>query len=113
MKILYLCSQNKRRSLTAEKVLNGRDGHEVRSAGTENNSRIKVTAGLLGWADIVVTMEKKHTARIQSKYADILASKKIYCLRIADDYSFLDDHLVEMLEESFDEMMQNCSKEQC
>ncbi|MFV0401216.1 MAG: low molecular weight protein tyrosine phosphatase family protein [Oscillospiraceae bacterium] len=105
MKILYLCSQNKRRSLTAEKVLNGRDGHEVRSAGTENNARIKVTAGLLGWADIIVTMEKKHTSRIKSKYADIVLSKPIVCLHISDDYQFMDELLIKLLEDNFETLI--------
>ena len=60
MKILFLCSQNKRRSLTAEKYFDGYNGHQVRSAGTENNSRIKVTEGIIGWADMIFCMEKKH-----------------------------------------------------
>lgn len=50
MKLLFLCSQNKRRSLTAEKIFDGYNGHEAHSAGTEPNARIKVTGGLLGWA---------------------------------------------------------------
>lgn len=35
MNLLFLCSQNKRRSLTAEKLFDGYNGHNVRSAGTE------------------------------------------------------------------------------
>lgn len=107
MKILYLCSQNKRRSLTAEKVLNGKYGNEVRSAGTEKNARIKVTAGLLGWADIIVTMEKKHTSRIMSKYADIVSPKPIVCLHISDDYQYMDALLVKLLEDSFETLVEN------
>ena len=53
MNLLFLCCQNKRRSLTAEKIFNGYNGHKARSAGTEANARIKVTPGLLGWADIL------------------------------------------------------------
>ena len=48
MNILFVCSQNKRRSLTAEKIFDGLNGHNVRSAGTENNARIKVRAGIVG-----------------------------------------------------------------
>lgn len=48
MHLLFLCSQNKRRSLTAEKLFDGQDGHQARSAGTENNARIKLTPGLIG-----------------------------------------------------------------
>ena len=58
MNLLFICSQNKRRSLTAEKIFNGYNGHRAYSAGTESNSRIKVTPGLLKQADIIFCMEK-------------------------------------------------------
>ena len=41
MHVLFLCSQNKRRSLTAEKLFDGYAGHQVRSAGTEQNKEIE------------------------------------------------------------------------
>jgi len=97
MKLLFLCSQNKRRSLTAEKIFDGYNGHEARSAGTESNARIKVTDGLLGWADIIFCMEKKHLRRIKEKYSDMVTNKKVVCLYISDDYDFMDRELVEML----------------
>lgn len=98
MHLLFLCSQNKRRSLTAEKLFDGYEGHQARSAGTESNVRIKVTAGLLGWADIIFCMEKKHVHRIKEKYPEIVADKKVVCLNITDDYAFMDDDLCELLE---------------
>lgn len=98
MKILFLCSQNKRRSLTAEIYFDGYNGHQARSAGTENNSRIKVTEGLLGWADIIFCMEKKHVRRIKEKYPDTLAGKKVICLNIPDEYAYMDDDLIEALD---------------
>ena len=97
MKLLFLCSQNKRRSLTAEKIFDGFNGHKARSAGTEQNARIKVSPGLLGWADIIFCMEKKHLRRIKEKYPDIIAHKKIVCLYINDDYEFMDRELQELL----------------
>lgn len=45
MNLLFLCSQNKRRSLTAEKIFDGQNGHMVRSAGTEKNCQNKSHAG--------------------------------------------------------------------
>ncbi len=98
MNLLFLCSQNKRRSLTAAKLFNGYDGHQARSAGTENNARVKVTQGQLGWADIIFCMEKKHIRRIKEKYSDIIADKEIVCLNIPDNYSYMDDDLCELLE---------------
>ena len=97
MKLLFVCSQNKRRSLTAEKIFDGYNGYEARSAGTESNARIKVTSGLLGWADIIFCMEKKHLRRIKERYSDMVTNKKVICLYISDDYDFMDRELVEML----------------
>ena len=91
MNILFVCSQNKRRSLTAEKIFNGTNGHDVRSAGTENNARIKVTAGLIGWADIIFCFEKKHLRRLKEKYPDELSMKKVITLNIPDEYGYMDD----------------------
>ena len=101
-KLLFLCSQNKRRSLTAERIFQGIDGIEARSAGTETNARVKVTPGLIGWADIIFGMEKKHIRWIQEKYASELSSKQVICLHIPDDYEYMDEALVELLESSVD-----------
>lgn len=103
MNLLFLCSQNKRRSLTAEKIFDGYNGHRARSAGTEQNARIKVTPGLLGWADIIFCMEKKHVRRIKEKYSDIVADKKVICLNISDEYEFMDRELQELLKSSVEE----------
>lgn len=106
LNLLFLCSQNKRRSLTAEKIFDGRNGHKARSAGTEQNARVKITPGLLGWADIIFCMEKKHIRRIKEKYPDIVSDKKLVCLYISDDYEFMDRELQEVLEGYVDEYIQ-------
>lgn len=103
MHLLFLCSQNKRRSLTAEKIFNGYNGHKACSAGTESNSRVKVTSGLLGWADIIFCMEKKHMRRIKEKYPDVIADKKLICLNISDDYDYMDSELQELLKDCVQE----------
>ena len=105
MKLLFLCSQNKRRSLTAEKIFDGMEGHIARSAGTENNSRVKMTAGLLGWADIIFCMEKKHVRRIKEKYGDVISDKRVVCLNITDEFDYMDEGLIEMLESSIAEYL--------
>jgi len=83
--------------LTAEKVFQGVNGYEVRSAGTEEKARIKVTSGHIGWADLIFVMEKKHVRRLQEKFRDNLDNKKIVCLNIPDDYQFMDNELIEIL----------------
>jgi len=72
-KLLVICSRNRFRSLTAEKIYEGLPGYEVRSAGTQPNARIKVTEGLLGWADEIFVMEKSHLIRLRQKFPEALA----------------------------------------
>ena len=98
-KILFICSRNKRRSLTAETIFKSEPVWDVRSAGTEDGARIKVTAGMLGWAEIIVVMEKRHKERLRQKYPEALAAKRCVCLFIPDDYEFMDVALVEILQE--------------
>ncbi|MFC3746206.1 low molecular weight protein tyrosine phosphatase family protein [Paenibacillus sp. GCM10012306] len=97
MKLLFICSRNKWRSLTAEKIFEAMNGYEVRSAGTEEGARVKVTEGHIGWSDIIFVMEKKHKRRLQEKFSDKLKSKQLICLDIPDEYRFMDEELIEIL----------------
>jgi len=45
LKVLFVCSRNRLRSLTAETIFDGRNGHHVRSVGTEEGARIRATPG--------------------------------------------------------------------
>ncbi|MEH7351332.1 low molecular weight protein tyrosine phosphatase family protein [Gottfriedia acidiceleris] len=105
MKLLFICSKNKWRSPTAEKIFHLYNGHQARSAGTETSARIKVTEGHIGWADIIFVMEKKHLRRIRDKFGDILYEKKIVNLDIADDYQFMDEELIEILQNRVSEII--------
>jgi predicted protein tyrosine phosphatase len=98
MKLLFICSQNRRRSLTAEHLFDGVDGHQARSAGTEEGARIRVTPGHIGWADIVFVMEKRHQERLRAKYRQELHTKRLVCLHIADLYDYMDTALIQQLE---------------
>ena len=102
-KILFVCSRNWRRSLTAETIFKSEPAWDVRSAGTEDAARIKVTAGQLGWADVVVVMEKRHKERLQQKFPEKFAAKRCVCFFISDDYEFMDTALVEILREKMRE----------
>ena len=103
IKILFICSRNRRRSLTAETIFKDELAWDVRSAGTEDAARIKVTAGHLGWADVVVVMEKRHKERLQQKFPEEFAAKRCVCFFIADDYEYMDAGLAEILREKMRE----------
>ena len=96
-KLLFICSQNKWRSLTAERLFDGHPHYEARSAGTEPGARVRVTAGHMGWAEVVFVMERRHADRIQEKFAEVLKDKLVVVLRIPDKYPFGDNQLVALL----------------
>ena len=103
MELLFLCSRNKRRSLTAEKIFDDRGGNRAYSAGTDPGARIKVTPGMLSRADIIFCMEKKHLRYIRDKYPDIISGKRIIVMNIPDDFEFMDDELIDLLESGVSE----------
>ncbi len=100
VKLLFVCSRNRLRSPTAEAVFDGLDGHQARSAGTEPGARVRVTAGMIGWADVIFVMEKRHLARLRDRFGDVLDGKRVVCLRVPDDYAFMDEELVGRLREA-------------
>ncbi|MES9682934.1 protein tyrosine phosphatase [Gottfriedia acidiceleris] len=64
-----------------------------------------MTEGHIGWADIIFVMEKKHLRRIRDKFGDLLNEKKIVNLDIADDYQFMDEELIEILQNRVSEII--------
>ncbi len=96
-KLLFVCSRNRIRSLTAERLFEGRAGYQARSAGTQPDARIVVTAGHIGWADIIFCMEKSHLARLRRKFPEALRDKEVVCLHIPDEYDFMQIELVDEL----------------
>ena len=102
-KILFICSRNRRRSFTAEKMFAGEFGWEVRSAGTEEGARIKVTEGHLGWADVIVVMEKRHKERLRQRFVEAMEGKSCICLFIPDEYELMEPALVDLVQKKMQE----------
>ena len=96
-KLLFVCSRNRLRSLTAEKLFEGVSGYQVRSAGTQPDARIVITEGHIGWADLVFVMEKSHLNRIRRKFPEALQGKRVIALHIPDDYEFMQPELLDEL----------------
>jgi predicted protein tyrosine phosphatase len=96
-KVLFVCSQNRMRSLTAEKMLEGVPRLQARSAGTQPDARIVVTEGHLGWADLVICMEKSHLNRLRRKFPESMQAKRTVCLHIPDEYEFMQPELMDEL----------------
>lgn len=100
MNILFVCSRNNWRSRTAETMLKDNQKHNVKSAGTENEARIKVTEKLINWADLIFVMEKRHKERLMQKFGTLLDDKEMVTLYIKDDYKYMDPELIDALKTS-------------
>lgn len=98
MKLLFVCSRNRIRSLTAEHHVAGRPKLRVQSAGTAASARVRLTAGHVGWADIILVMEKRHQEQVAARFPDELAGKRMICLHIPDDYAYGDEELLDLIE---------------
>lgn len=100
MNVLFVCSKNKWRSRTAETIFKDNQSHLFRSAGTENDARIRVNEKLIVWADLIFVMEKRHKHRLQDKFEQFLDDKKVIILDIEDNYQYIDEELIETLKAS-------------
>lgn len=95
--VLFLCSQNRLRSPTAEAVFSDIDGFEVRSAGLNNDAVVSVSPELVEWADYIFVMEKSHRNKLQKKYRKFINKQRVICLDIPDEYEFMDEGLIRLL----------------
>lgn len=95
--VLFVCSQNRLRSPTAEQVFASRRDLEVSSAGTNNDAENPLTAEQVTWADVIVVMEKTHRTKVQKRFRKALNGKRIICLDIPDNYAFMDPALIALL----------------
>ncbi|UOQ71228.1 hypothetical protein [Hymenobacter cellulosilyticus] len=67
---------------------------------------MRVTAGHIGWADMVFVMERRHADILRDKFGAALAGKPIINLRIPDKFQFLAPLLVELLRERLREHLE-------
>jgi predicted protein tyrosine phosphatase len=104
LKILFVCTINRMRSITAQNVFSDDERFEVRSAGTDKSATICIDATLLDWADTVVVMEKHHRAAIRSRFPRYYENKRIVCLYIPDDYEYMQPELISILKERVDDV---------
>jgi predicted protein tyrosine phosphatase len=97
-KLLFVCSQNRLRSPTAEQIFSRNKEIEVASAGTNHDAEVPITAELIEWADLIFVMERSHRSKLQKRFRSSLKSKKLICLDIPDDFEFMAPELIRLLE---------------
>ncbi len=103
-KILFVCTVNRMRSATAQKIYQDDPRFDVDSAGTDRTAAVPLEEWHLEWADAIVVMEKYHRNAIRSKFPDLYEKKPIVCLYIEDIYDFMQPELVVILREKFEDV---------
>jgi len=96
-KLLFICSQNKLRSPTAEAIFSDTPGIEVDSAGLNHDAIVRLSPEQLAWADLILVMESTHRNRLARHHGASLKGKRVAVLNIPDNYDYMDEELVRIL----------------
>lgn len=97
-RVLFVCSQNKLRSPTAEQVFAAYPGIESDSAGIAHDAVTPLSSEQVECADIIMVMEAHHRSKLSQRFKAHLKGKKIIVLGIPDDYDYMQPELVRLLE---------------
>ena len=111
MNLLFICSENRLRSPTAENVFSAYPGIQAIGAGTGAHAQTPVSRDLIEWANIILVMEKHHQDEVASTYKDVLKGKPLVCLDIPDHYEFMQPELINLLKERVPEYVRLSSGE--
>ncbi|KQV54020.1 low molecular weight protein tyrosine phosphatase family protein [Duganella sp. Root336D2] len=95
---LFICTQNRLRSPTAEHVFASWPDVETDSAGLGNDADVSLSTEQIAWANIIFVMEKAHRNRLSRNFRAHLNGKRVICLDIPDDYEYMQAELVRLLE---------------
>lgn len=106
LNILVVCSHNKWRSPTVEKIYRRDTRFRIRSAGLSKLSPHFLSQSDLLWTNLLLYMEKDHLERIKALYPDSEFPKSIN-LDIPDEYPFMDPELIEIIKDKIEEILQN------
>lgn len=105
--VLIVCSKNRWRSPTGEKVFSKHEMISARSRGTSSDARQKIKSGDIKWADVIVVMEQKHKQRISAEFPGETKYKDIHVLDIPDEYKYMDQELVEIFQDCVPPLIEN------
>jgi predicted protein tyrosine phosphatase len=103
VKVLFVCTLNKARSVAAEKLYRGTPGMQVRSAGTSDRAVHQIDEGDLAWADRVIVFEPGHERWIRDTFSGDLP--EIVDAGVPDDFNVGDPALVAALRDALEPLL--------
>jgi predicted protein tyrosine phosphatase len=93
-KVLFVCRQNKVRSLTAEHLYRVRPDLEVRSAGTVTFAKNQLTKELMNWADAVFVFDESQVEAMEKRFGTKEFGRPVICLGLPDNFDYKSQQLV-------------------
>jgi predicted protein tyrosine phosphatase len=96
LRVLFICSRNRRRSPTAEQVFANYPRVETASAGLAPDADERVGVDHIEWADLIFVMEPIHKRRLL-RDLPTAGRKRVIDLNIRDQYDFMEPALVDLL----------------
>lgn len=96
---LFVCSQNRLRSPTAEHIFAETPGLNTLSAGTNSDAEEPLSDELVEWADFIFVMERIHRNKLRKRYRKALKDQRVIVLNIPDEYEYMDPDLVALLKD--------------
>lgn len=103
-KLLFVCSQNRWRSLTADIIFKKDNRFESRSAGTSRGAKHVISHKDIEWADKIICMEDRHKEIIKH----IFKKDKLPLIVVWDvenHLKYMDPELIEILKERVEEVI--------
>ncbi len=99
MNVLFVCTLNVARSVTAERMYRGTPGMSVRSAGISSRARRHVSATDVAWADRIVVFEDAHSRYLERTFgAEVLA--RVVDVSVDDEFTSRSPDLLTALRDS-------------
>ena len=104
--LLFICSANVNRSPTAESLFLNSRFYEAKSAGTDQGAVVRLTQGLIDWADVVFVMSEKEDGHVTLMEKNFSLKDKLVCdLDVADNYDRDDPELIGLLKTKIEQFM--------
>lgn len=100
MKVLFVCTLNRARSIAAERLYRRMPGLMVRSAGIDARAAHQVDEQDLVWADQIYVCEAGHESWIRSTFSGDLP--EIIDLGIPDEFHVDDPNLIRELRDALE-----------
>ena len=113
LRVLFVCTQNKVRSLTAEHLYHVRPDLEVKSCGTANFAKNQFTHELLEWAEVVFVFDQTQLDFIEQKFGKDALGKPVVCLGLPYVFTYKSDALVVKLVAKLDPYLGRPTAKRC